>query len=316
MFKKLENITYKWAQKSNPWTNVYGISRSIIALATALTLLFNDAETFFLPTSDSLTYPKEDLMHISIFNLVPNDYFYLNIIRYICIILLLIVVSGWRPRLTGVIHWYISYSFASSSITIDGGDSVASVFTLLIIPLTLTDSRRWHWSNMQINNELDQAYIIKKIIALVTLITIRIQVAILYFHATIAKLGGEDWINGTAVWYYLQDSMLGLNPVLFKLSESFITSPLVVIPTWGTLILQTSLVAALFSNKSHRKYFLILALCMHEVFAIFLGLISFSLTMIGVLILYLRPLEQPFKFPAFKFSIQKPQIKNVEKVSS
>jgi hypothetical protein len=69
---------------------------------------------------------------------------------------------------------------------------------------------------------------------------------------------------------------------------------LVVLPTWGTLILQFTLFAAFFASKKTWKYYLALAIIMHEMFALMLGLTSFSIIMIGALILYLRPLEQPF----------------------
>ncbi|XOQ14257.1 MAG: HTTM domain-containing protein [Shouchella clausii] len=316
MFERLEKKVISWAYESQPWTNVYGLARSLIALSTALTLCFNDAKTLFLPSSDSDIFPRGDLLGISIFTLVPNEYVYLNLVRYVSIVLLLIVVSGWRPQVTGIIHWYISYSFLSSAMTIDGGDSVAAVFTLLLLPLTLSDSRKWHWLNKEASANFQSENLAKKIVALVTLVTIRVQVAILYFHSTVAKLGEEDWQNGTAVWYYMQDAMLGLNPMLFQMFEGVLTSALIVIPTWGTIILQIVLVAALFSPKKHRNYFFLLALIMHEVFAIMLGLISFSLAMIGILILYLRPLEQPFKLPKLKSPLQKQHTGNIKDTSS
>ncbi|MFH6682314.1 hypothetical protein RI119_04800 [Bacillus amyloliquefaciens] len=81
----------------------------------------------------------------SLFLLFP-DFRYIEIVKAVCICILILVVIGWRPRLTGFFHWWISYSFQNSAVTLDGGDQVAAVFTLLLLPLTLTDPRKWHWS--------------------------------------------------------------------------------------------------------------------------------------------------------------------------
>src|SRR5699024_385596 len=276
----------------NPWTNVYGLARSLIALATLLTLLINDAEIFFRPTSDNDLYPNCSNSSMSIFCLVPPDYFYLNIVRWVCIILLAVIISGWRPRITGIIHWWIAYSLLSSGVTLDGGENVAAVLTFLMITLTLSDPRKNHWKKVELkNNEM----IYGRIIAFININFIRVQVAIIYFHSVIAKLNVPEWIDGTAVWYYIQSPMIGFNDFLNSIFSFVTTTELVLIPTWGTLILQTVIVMALFAPKRNWRYFLISAILMHEVFALLLGLFSFSLIMLGALILYLRPIEQPFK---------------------
>lgn len=67
--------------------------------------------------------------------MVPNDYMYLNIIKWLAIVLLIIIASGWRPRFTGIIHWWICYSLQNSALTLDGGEQVSAVITLLLILL-------------------------------------------------------------------------------------------------------------------------------------------------------------------------------------
>lgn len=293
MLTRINDWVLSWANSINPWTNVYGLARTLIALSTATTLLFNDASTFFRPTSDTTMYPICQNNSISIFCFVPNDYIYLDIIRWFCVILLFIVASGWRPRYTGVIHWWITFSFMSSATTLDGGEQVATVFTLLLIPITICDPRRTHWEHIKIP---ENKFIYRKIISLITIHIIRVQVAILYFHSVVAKLGEEEWINGTAVWYYIQTPMLGLPDFLTDIFMPLLSSSFIVIPTWGTLLMQTLLVCALFSPKKYWNYILVLALLMHELFAILLGLISFSVVMLGVLVIYLRPVEHEYKF--------------------
>lgn len=175
-----------------------------------------------------------------------------------------------------------------------GGEQVAAVFSLLLLPLALTDPRKSHWDKITPKKESINLY--SRVIGLVTFTVIRIQVAILYFNSTTAKLQEDEWLDGTAVYYYLQEPMLGLNPWLMKIFEPILASWLIIFPTWGTLVVQTILVIGLFAPKKNRKYILFLAIFMHEIFGLILGLISFSTIMFSVLILYLRPYDHEFNF--------------------
>ncbi|ETT84687.1 sporulation-delaying protein SdpB family protein [Bacillus mycoides] len=299
MLEKLNSKVVSWSKDSWPWTNVYGLARTIMALSTALTLAFNKAEILFKPAVGVTEYPSCS-GNISIFCIAPSTYFWLNIIRWICVFILIVVASGWRPQITAPFHWWISYSLQVSALTIDGGEQVAAVFSMLILPIALTDTRKSHWGR---TNEIEKSgNLYTRLIALLSYHAIRIQVAILYFNSTTAKLNQGEWIDGTAVYYYLQEHMLGLNPVLMDIFQPILSTWLIVIPTWGTLIVQSILITALFAPKKYWKTIFLIAIFMHEIFAIMLGLISFSMIMISVLILYLRPFEKEFQF---KFLVSK-----------
>lgn len=295
MLKKINEIVSGW-QDTFPWTNVYGIARSLIALSSMLTLLFNPAETIFKPSSISNDFPICGIGY-SAFCLGQGDYTELNIIRWICIVLLFLVVTGWRPRFTGIIHWYISYSMNLSLIVTDGGEAVASVITFLLIPITLTDPRKWHWD---VSDKYLNQNIYSKIIAYLSYFFIRVQVAIIYFHSTIAKLGNKEWIDGTAVYYYSLNKIVGFNSFFETFTHYIVSSPLIVIPTWGTLIVQTIIFCSLFAPSKYWKNIFIMAILMHEVFALMLGLISFSLIMMGALVLYLTPFDKKLGVLYFK----------------
>ncbi|AID00223.1 hypothetical protein P9152_05385 [Bacillus subtilis] len=295
VFKTLNEKIFEWVNCNYPWTNVYGISRSLMALATALTLIFNDASVFFRPASGIATYPYCPKTIPSVFCFTSNDYLHLNIVRWICVLLLLIIATGWRPRITGIIHWWICYSLQVSALTIDGGEQVNAVFTLLLLPITLTDSRKWHWYNNEVYDIDNNGEFYARMIALVSFVAIRVQVSILYFNSFVAKLGEEDWINGTAVYYYSQHLMLGFPEVILHIFQFIITSKFVVVATWGTLLIQFLLFAAILAPKKGWNFLFYIGLLMHDIFAIMFGLISFSMIMCSILILYLRPLNKPFK---------------------
>ncbi|MCP1562936.1 sporulation-delaying protein SdpB family protein [Bacillus velezensis] len=276
-----------WMMKNPPWTIVYGLARSLIALGTLLTLLFNPASVFFKTQNQMLSFSDT----FSLFLLFP-DFRYIEIVKAVCICMLILVVIGWRPRITGFFHWWISYSFQNSAVTLDGGDQVAAVFTLLLLPLTLTDPRKWHWSPYEASFEKRPLEPYYRSLCWATLTIIRIQVAMLYFNSVIAKLMEEEWQNGTAVYYYLNDPMLGLPDALHGLFDFILQSKLVIIPTWGTLIVQTIMFCALFAPKTYWRLILFISIFMHEIFAVMLGLTSFSITVAGILVLFLVPAEK------------------------
>ncbi|SMO70028.1 sporulation-delaying protein SdpB family protein [Melghirimyces algeriensis] len=296
MHKKISFIITKW-KNHFPWTNVYGLARSIIALSSMLTLLFNSPEVLFKPSSLTNDFPSCTTGY-SIFCLGQNNYVYLDLIRWTCVIFLFFVIIGWRPRITGIIHWYISYSMQMSLVVIDGGEQAAAVITFLLIPLTLTDPRKWHWD---INYEGEKHSVYFKIIANISYFFIRLQVAVLYFHSTVAKLKNKEWIDGTAVYYYSHEKTVGFNHLLGNLSEPIVTSPLVILPTWGTLIIQLVLFGAFFTPKKYWSPLFVIAITMHEIFALMLGLISFSMIMFGILILYLVPIDKKLELDNILF---------------
>ena len=268
----------------NPWTNVYGITRSILALSTFLTLLFNKTEYLFKPAAGIDSYPFR-ILDFTLFGFGQDNYLMLTIFKYFALLILFLVIIGWRPRITGILHWYIALSVQSDMIVIDGGSQIAAILTFLLIPITLTDNRKWHWSKLERNNHTHS-----KIIVFITYFFIRLQIAIVYFDSVVEKLKVQEWVDGTAVYYFTKDPIMGFNSVFTMLSNWIVESPFVVLITWLTLLVQMILVFALVLPKKYWKSILIVAILMHEVIALFLGLITFSLTMLGALIIYLVPI--------------------------
>jgi antimicrobial peptide system SdpB family protein len=292
MFQNIKESTVNQLNNlGSPFTNVYGLARTILALSSIMTLMFNEVSTLFKPVAGIEEYPfcSTGISRISAFCILPVEF--LPTVKIIVIFLLLLVASGWRPRITGVIHWWVAFSIQNSMTTLDGGDQVISVLTFLLLPITLGDKRKWHWERKTSVEESKVA----NAIAWAAIFVIQLQIAILYLHSSIAKLFNAEWVNGTAVYYYINDPMFGVNPKLMTLIEPIVESWLIIIPTWGTIVLQLLLFCGLFANYKIKKILFLLAIFMHEIFAIMLGLISFSTAMIAALILYLEPLNKEYK---------------------
>lgn len=289
----------RYAAEVNPWTNVYGLARTFIALSTACTLAFSQATTLFHPAV-GITAPPVcgGVRNGWLFCMLAPGH--LDLARWIAIAILLVVASGYRPRVTGVLHWWVSLSLQSTAVVIDGGDQTATVLTLLLLPITLTDPRKWHWDPPPDPPALPAGAPLprekSRLVARSALSAIRVQVAALYLHAALGKLQVEEWTDGTAIYYWLTDPMMGSPDWLKRLMMPLLAHPTVALITWGVFALELALAAGLIVSKPRRRYLLIGGLALHGAIAVVHGLFSFSTVMFAALILYLRPVEQTFDF--------------------
>lgn len=293
MLSRAGRAARDWAARTEPWTNVYGLARTMLALGTALTLSFSHSTSLFRPTVGIPEAPVcHDLSRASFFCMVPSNQLELG--RWIAVALLLVIASGWRPRLTGVLHWWLSFSLVTTAILVDGGDQVTSILTLLLIPVTLTDPRRWHWQRPVAAEGAGEP---RRLVALSALWMIRIQMAGIYFHAAIGKFPVQEWADGTAVYYWFTDPSFGLTAWLRPLGMPLLTHPLSVTAlTWGTLVLETVLFTALVMSKKHRKWLLPAAIAFHAGIVLVHGLVSFAMAMWAGLTLFLRPVDEEWKW--------------------
>lgn len=290
-----KNIILGYLTGLNPFTNVYGMCRSLLALGTFLTLITTSTEILFRPAAGINEYPIRQGLGgvISIFSLLDKN---LEVARWLCIGVLAIVISGWRPRITGVLHWWVSYSFMSSAILVDGGDQVTSILCLMLIPVTLTDKRKWHWNGFEVK-ATTPSNIYKLIIANSTIKIIRLQVAIIYLHSAVAKCVVPEWENGTALYYWFTDPMFGASDWLQPIITRIVTNSFsVTMLTWSIIVLEFALFAGLLAQKRYRSILLIFGISFHVGIALIHGLVSFAIAMFAALIIFLRPVDAHFVF--------------------
>lgn len=267
----------------NPHSSTLGLVRSLLALSTLLTLLFNDSESIF---SSPLSTPicTSGIKQISLYCLFSEADLY--IARIVSIIILVLVIVGIYPRTTGILHWWVSLSFFISTPYVDGGDQVVSILTFMLIPVTLLDNRKSHWKK-QFSSRL------KNLTSNVTIRIIRIQVSIIYLHAAIAKLKVNEWIDGTVIYYWFTHNTFGLNLDLrFLIIPIIENGTIIFFITWFTLILELSLFAGIFSTQRIRLILLPIGITFHILIFLIHGLGSFGLAMIAALLLYLYPMHK------------------------
>lgn len=278
----IENSTQFFLE--NPIGRVYGLARSIIAGGLLLTLIFSQTDYLFDKDLFALHPSAGWTDDINFFKLFGFEN--LVLAKMLAIAMLALVVSGFFPRLTGVLHWWLAFSFNNAASIVDGGDQVAAVLALLILPVTLFDGRTNHfYKSMEVN-------IISSIVSNVFLrVLIPLQMSFIYFHAAIEKLYKvEEWRNGTAVYYFAQDPIFGAS-FMSELSGTYV----VLLMTWGTIALEILLGAALFMVYRHKSLLLILGIGFHVTISMSFGLFSFMCSMVGGLFIYLlNPANQYF----------------------
>lgn len=269
-----------------PWGNALGLARTIIALSQVATLVLTAPAHLWVPILGAAGDPPYCYTQPQVYGLycaVPS----LGVARWVAVALLLLVASGWRPRVTGPIHAYVSWSAFVGFNMADGGEQAAAVITLLLLPATLTDPRKWHWSEQP-----EDTQAVNRSIASASIWLVRLQACVIYFHALVGKLVIEEWAEGTVLYYWLIHPTFGCPDWMWTLLEPVIYSPrLLPLCTWAVLLAEFLLAAGIVASKRARYALLGVGFALHGGIILLHSITSFSIVMLGLLILYLYPLE-------------------------
>ena len=292
--KSIENKIKEFSTLNFPYTNVIGLARSILAFGTMLTLLTNNTSVLIQRSSEGNLFnpmlnPMAPLNKFNFFLLFGVEHF--SYMKILAIAILIIVITGYFIKVTSLLHWWVSISFFFCSSVIDGGDQITAILTFLLLPLCLTDKRKNHWETIKPYSST------LNIVGLSSIYLIKLQIAIIYFHAAVGKFDVEEWANGTALYYWFNHSFFGasdnLIPIInFSLSNSW----LVTASTYGVLIFEVLLFLCLLASEKVKRMVLIPAILFHFLIIIFHGIFSFFFAVTAGLILYLLPINKPLKF--------------------
>lgn len=266
-----------------PWSSGVGLARTVLALGSAATLAATSPAVLFDPTNAGGTCG--DLRGAGLFCALPGGGGQLA--RWLGVLVLLVVASGWRPRITAIPHWYVSWSLLSNAVVPDGGDQLTAILTLLLVPIGLTDRRRWHW---QRPDGTGQGIGTGRVVAAAALLMIQAQVAVVYFQSSIAKLGVREWADGTAMFYFFRHPLFGSPPWLRPLTDLATSTPVgVALVTWAPLAIELAIALAILMGARAKRVLLFTGIAFHGVIALTMGLVSFAFAMTGALLLYLLP---------------------------
>jgi antimicrobial peptide system SdpB family protein len=270
---------YRNLYHRSTWDLGYSLGRTLIGLGSLLALLFTPTSSLFEPTLEwgaGRCIGFTDAFSIYCFG-APFE-----LMRWVSVFVLVLVVIGWRPRLMALPHAWVAVSLQASLTVIEGGDQIASNIALLLVPAALCDGRRWHWQMLPALPAERPS--LRHMFANVSRGLVRLQVAVIYLHSVIAKLREEEWLDGTVIYYWLNDPVFGATGVRKGIVDDLVANPAIVtLLTWGTLVIELMLAFALFATPIFRKAILPLGVALHVGIAAFLGLLPFSIVMVGAL---------------------------------
>ena len=253
----------------SPYELNYQIPRALIALAQLMNLTFTQEAYLF-----GATGPATGLFSLPFAQITAT-------------LVLLWVISGYLPQLSAPLHAYLSFSFFSSSIILEGSDQVAQIITLLLIPICLFDRRMNLWGlKKYFRYKIPE---MANLFARSCLRVIQLQMAFIYLFAGAVKIGVPQWKDGSALYYWFNHTM-GAAPFVkdalgWALNSHFLSPVL----NWGVLLLEFLLFGALFMVQSQKEKLLVPALLFHFLIGIVFGLWAFGLIMSAGLLLYLTP---------------------------
>ncbi|MBT0552351.1 hypothetical protein [Riemerella anatipestifer] len=261
--------------------HILPLVRFLLAFSFLITLLCNAYDDLFPIEVMSNYSPKVFFEKINFFYVFRDN----KILCYLLSIsLLLITMFGFFPFITGVLQWYLIFSFVNISTVVDGGDQINSIICFLLIPINTLDFRLNQW-------KLEKTVSLgNKFVGYICYALIKIQVAIVYLHASVGKFVVPEWADGTAIYYWLQHEIYGFehwNTISFIFRSAFFTSAI----TWGSVLLELLLFCAIFMTQKYKNYLFVLGILFHFLIFLFLGLFSFFLVMASALLIYLLPLS-------------------------
>lgn len=281
----LLRVASRYVDEVSPFSSSLAIARSLLALSTLLTVLLTPSGALFLPSQDNPDGVVCDAIAArwSLFctagGATPTTVL-------IVVAVTISVLSGYLPAVTAIPHWWVSWSLNIGSPIRDGGDQVAAVLTLLLVPLLLLDRRRNHWTPDQ--GWGSRSWVTRGT-AWAVLVLVWVQASVLYANAAIAKFAVTECANGTALWYWIQEpSFRPPAPFLWlaEVTQSSLAGAVII--NYGVLALELFAAALLVVRPGARRMALPIMLTFHLGIGVMFGLWSFFLSMAALLVLYLR----------------------------
>ena len=223
----------------------------------------------------------------SLYQLSRSDPWF-ELVFHVGIVVSLLLVVGLRTRAIVPIHYVLTWSiFQRNPTLLDGGDNLLYLVLLYLIAVdcgahfsldAVRRRRREHGGD-----RLGLGYRVGSLLHHAGVAAIAAQVCVLYLTSGLYKVQGQKWQDGTALYYILRVPEFTWP----GWSEHIYTNAFVVtVLTYVTVLFQLSF-PFLLLNRYTRLMAVAGGLFFHIGIALFMGLASFSATMISVELLLL-----------------------------
>lgn len=257
----------------------FAVARSLIATAQVSVLVVNPPD-LLLPAvpGDPSGVRCDGISAASLWCLGSTDGSWPQVVRVLAVLALLVTAIGYRPRWTCVPHWYLSFSFSSALVFANGGDRVAQIVTMLMVPACLADARRWQWRAA--SKPMSASW---RGAAFAAQIALRLQASFIYLYTATAKAVVPAWQDGTAMKAIAHHPSYGFPNPLLTLADGG-PVPWLMLVTWSAVGSECTIGLLLLAGPRGRRWALVLGIVLHTSILLCMGLASFELIMIGLLI--------------------------------
>lgn len=277
----------------DPWTRTIGLARTLIALEAALTYILTPSTILFSPAKGALALRCDATISMAAWPCwLPESA--VQPTQWAAGVACLVIAAGVLPFLTAIPLVLMLLALSSVSAAPDGGDQLAAILGLLLLPVSLADWRVHWWSSRR----LAVGVRARSLVANAGLVLVKVQVSVVYFVACVGKFGSAEWAEGTALFYWVRNKVFGA-PVVLRAAVDWVTSiPLFVASlTWGALVLEFLLAISLLLPLWFRMRALLpVALLFHLGIWLILGISSFAVVMWAALLLLVIPLGAEIGF--------------------
>ncbi|OJF15943.1 sporulation-delaying protein SdpB family protein [Couchioplanes caeruleus] len=266
----------------DPRDRQLAVGRSLLALATLSVLLCTPTGALFAPLPDIPAGARCGGVRVALLWCIGGHAPWLSTARLVvAVAVLAAVVVGLGPKWTCVPQWYVTLSLGASMTVPNGGDAAGRIGTMLLILMCLGDGRRWHWRPGR--DPYPPGWGGASYAAHLVL---RLQVALIYLAAVGTKLAVPSWRDGTYLAEIFHHPHYGPSAALRSaLGPALEHRPIVAALTWGTPVVELAIAASVLAGPRLRRYGLALAIALHGLIIVLIGLVSFGVTMIALVTL-------------------------------
>lgn len=211
---------------------------------------------------------KEITEHYPLLNLLGYDVFapYYMVFAFLQLALLVLGILCVYPRIVSVLIYIVTINLDNRAyVILDGGNNLLQIVMLYLILMDPSLSRNKYKSATinQLNNTFSN----------LGFYMVRLQLVMVYLVSGLAKVSGELWQNGTALYY-----TLNIDEYSHPIAKSLVSHyPIItVVGTYATLIYQVAF-PWLVWNRKIRPYLLLFGSLIHIQISFVMGLFMFGL---------------------------------------
>jgi len=290
----LVNRWLSWLTSVQHNLRSFAVLRILYGLGLLITLIPSIPERSLLwgPASfwvDPEAHRRGYFLFNTIFS--KDNAFFFDVAFFGMILVVFLFMIGLQTRIMSILTLVLVFALqANNGYVLNGGDTIYRITLLFLVFANLgahfsVDSwlakRR---KNAKIRRPLLPTHITSASHN-VALVLCCFQIIVVYVVSGIWKLSGEEWLDGTALFYALRIDAFMVYPAFNELLWQ--SSMLIYIATFIALWVQTLFPIALLWRPT-RIFVLVSLVFMHSGIGILLGLWPFSLAMIALDMLYIR----------------------------